>query len=329
MRLAKGELLFVTPVAAVFAAAFILLVAASPASTGIGREMIGTITYKNHFAERKSSAQVMWNALAQSSPVYNGDTIHTTAKSSAVLHLDKQADISLGEETLVRIDVTPKRAEILLDGGIISVRKESSGRELGIATTAGKISMKEGELSAQGEGRQAAGLRRRRPGESGRGDGKPGARDRSEPCARVRSVHAADRAARGAFRRERGLSSLRGHADSFPLDPESGQVGAGLATRRRFGRRVQAGRGELRREGERRVAGLERWHALLEDHGLRAGGAAARPPAAERGRLVPSPAPGQSPADRAAGQANVRLRREAPHSSPSRGAAWTTPPAIA
>ena len=152
MRLAKGELLFVTPVAAVFAAAFILLVAASPASTGIGREMIGTITYKNHFAERKSSAQVMWNALAQSSPVYNGDTIHTTAKSSAVLHLDKQADISLGEETLVRIDVTPKRAEILLDGGIISVRKESSGRELGIATTAGKISMKEGELSAQGEG---------------------------------------------------------------------------------------------------------------------------------------------------------------------------------
>jgi hypothetical protein len=142
-----------TPVAVIFCAAFALLVSASSSSAPCaGREMIGTITYKNHFAERKASSQVMWTALAQSSPVYNGDTIHTTAGASAILHLDKQADVSLGEETFIRLDIAPKKAEILLNAGIISVRKSTSRAELGIATAVGRISIEEGELSAQGSG---------------------------------------------------------------------------------------------------------------------------------------------------------------------------------
>ncbi len=153
MSSAKGDLLFVAPVAAVFCAALVLLLSSSSVqASGTGREMIGTITYKNHFVERKASSQVMWNALAQSSPVFNGDTIHTTAGSSAVLHLDKQADVSLGEETLVRIDVAQKKADILLDGGMITVRKESPGSELGISTAAAKVSLREGALSVQGKG---------------------------------------------------------------------------------------------------------------------------------------------------------------------------------
>lgn len=153
MSCSKADAFFVTPVGAVFIAALALLVAVSSVSvSSAGHELIGTITYKNHYAERKFTSQVMWKALAQNSPVYDGDTIHTTTGASAVLHLENQAVISMGEETLLRLDVAPQKTDVQMDGGIISVRKLSPGQGLAIATAAGKISMKDGELSVQDRG---------------------------------------------------------------------------------------------------------------------------------------------------------------------------------
>ena len=98
MRLAKGELLFVTPsLCGLRRGLRPQHVAASPASTPIGGEMIGTITYKNHFAERKSSALGHVECPNYSSPVYNGEHHPYDGEILlAVLHLDKQAYISLG-----------------------------------------------------------------------------------------------------------------------------------------------------------------------------------------------------------------------------------------
>ena len=119
--------------------------------------------------------------------------------------------------------------------------------------------MKEGELSAQGRA-QAAGLRRRRPGESERGDGR-GARDRSEPRARVRSIQqpiaqlvapSVGSALFGPPRTRRRLSA----------GPESGR--SAQAWRLVVGRRVQQVEASCD-AGKCCVAGLERWHALLED----------------------------------------------------------------
>jgi hypothetical protein len=153
MSFSKADAFFVTPVAAVFLAALaLLMVTMSVAASSEGHEQIGTITYKNHYAERKLSSQVIWNALAQSSPVYNGDTIHTLVGSSAILHLRTQMEISMGEDTLLRLDETRQKMEVQLDGGIVSVRNPSRDRELSIAASARKIDMKDGELSVQDEG---------------------------------------------------------------------------------------------------------------------------------------------------------------------------------
>jgi hypothetical protein len=154
MSFSKADVFFLTPVTSVFIAALALLVVASSVSvSSSGHELIGTITYKNHYAERKLTSQVMWNALAQNSPVYNGDTIHTTSGASAILHLGNQMAISMGEETLLRLDVAPQKTDVRLDGGIISVRKPSQGQALAIATAAGKIDVKDGELSVQENGK--------------------------------------------------------------------------------------------------------------------------------------------------------------------------------
>src|SRR6266540_824926 len=127
----NSDRIFVLGIALIFGLALSLLIGAATITVSQeGHEQIGTITYKDHVAERKLSAQVVWNGLEQNGPVFNGDTIHTALGSSATIHLTNQSDISLGEETLVRLDVSPQRAEIFIDGGDIAVHKPNSGTPL-------------------------------------------------------------------------------------------------------------------------------------------------------------------------------------------------------
>jgi hypothetical protein len=153
----KADLLFVVPVATAFCIALSLLVTAETMRLSVqGRERIGYVTYKNRVAERKMSAQAMWASLSQNAPLYSGDTIHTSAGSSAVLHLDSRADVSLGEETLVRIDSTSRKTELRLDSGFIAVKREPSARQLGISSGGDAVELRDGGLSARRSGEELA-----------------------------------------------------------------------------------------------------------------------------------------------------------------------------
>ena len=70
---------------------------------------VGTVTYKNRYAEQKNTGSNLWGALAQNAPVFNEDTIRTGSGSSATIHLDNKTEITLGEDSMVFIDLSRKK----------------------------------------------------------------------------------------------------------------------------------------------------------------------------------------------------------------------------
>lgn len=95
-------------------------------------KQVGTITYKNHFAERKVNGEVVWGGLDQSAPVYNDDTVRTTTDSSAVIKLVNQTEISMGEKTMVLVNIAPQGTNINISGGLVSVRRTASASADGV-----------------------------------------------------------------------------------------------------------------------------------------------------------------------------------------------------
>ncbi len=123
-------------------------------------QRIGTITYKNHYAERKLSGVMLWSAVTQDGPLYNDDTIRTAAQSSAILHLQNGVDISMSEETMVVVELAAGKAQVNLGLGQIGVShvppstKKGAAGGLIISTSAGQVKVLSGALTV---GRKANG----------------------------------------------------------------------------------------------------------------------------------------------------------------------------
>lgn len=145
----KSDLAFVSVVLAGFCAAGWFLAADSVATGGRSKgKVVGSITYKNHLAERKVTGEVLWDSLEQHATVYNDDTVRTTEGSSAVIHLKNQTEISLGERTMVLVSVTD-RTKIAVSGGRVAVRTADSGgpAPVTMSTSSGTVSLTSGSLS--------------------------------------------------------------------------------------------------------------------------------------------------------------------------------------
>jgi hypothetical protein len=110
---------------------------------------VGIITFKRGSAERRFHDRVLWNRLRQESPVHEGDFIHTAAFSDATVTFRQGRQISLAENSLVRIRTRGGRPVIDLAAGDISV--ESPGENL-LVVVAGN---KEIELSGRAKARVA------------------------------------------------------------------------------------------------------------------------------------------------------------------------------
>jgi hypothetical protein len=161
--LSRGETAFLSIVALSLLAAVCLLPSVGrdgPVEPGSRR--VGTITFKNRHAERKGSGNVLWNALEQSAPVYDLDSIRTAESSSAIISLDDAAEISLGEESLVLLDFGRGTAKISVEGGSVAIRSSPSAggasRKAGratplvVSTRSGQASLKSGTLTVSEEG---------------------------------------------------------------------------------------------------------------------------------------------------------------------------------
>lgn len=76
------------------------------ALTKLNEEPIATITFKYKVAQRKFIDRVVWDRLRQSSPVYNGDTIHTQALSEATIWFTDGNVMELDENTMAQVFLT-------------------------------------------------------------------------------------------------------------------------------------------------------------------------------------------------------------------------------
>ena len=73
--------------------------------TKLNEEPIATITFKYKTAQRKFLSRVVWDRLRQNSPVYNGDTIHTSELSEATIWFNDGNVMDLSEKTMAQVFV--------------------------------------------------------------------------------------------------------------------------------------------------------------------------------------------------------------------------------
>lgn len=75
----------------------------------LNEEPIATITFKYKTAQRKFLGKSLWDRLKQESPVYNGDTIHTSNLSEATIWFEDGNVMELGENTMAQVFLNDKK----------------------------------------------------------------------------------------------------------------------------------------------------------------------------------------------------------------------------
>src|SRR5574344_576138 len=106
--------------------------------TKLNEEPIATITFKYKTAQRKFLSRVVWDRLRQNSPVYNGDTIHTSDLSEATIWFTDGNTMDLSENTMAQVFVKEdKTLGAELTGGQAVV--DSSGARSGMTLGSGGV----------------------------------------------------------------------------------------------------------------------------------------------------------------------------------------------
>ena len=111
------------------------------ALTRLNEEPIATITFKYKTAQRKFLDRVVWDRLRQDSPVYNGDTIHTSSLSEATIWFSDGNIMDLSENTMAQVFLSEDKAlrAELSDGSAVL---DSSGAQDGMTLSSNGISVR-------------------------------------------------------------------------------------------------------------------------------------------------------------------------------------------
>jgi len=94
-------------------------------------EPVGTIVIKRNVVQRRLSDRVIWDRLANESPVYMGDLIRIAEISAATLHIDANS-IDIDENTLIRImrAADGQGLRIILSEGSLSLVAEEDSKSI-------------------------------------------------------------------------------------------------------------------------------------------------------------------------------------------------------
>lgn len=113
-----------------------------------GVTQIGTITFKRQVAQRKYQAQVVWEDVKQSYPVYNNDSIRTSDESEAVINLHDGTDISVDENSMIMLSMLDGGININFAHGAISANRQNVAGDaaLTIITSGAAVSIDRGNI---------------------------------------------------------------------------------------------------------------------------------------------------------------------------------------
>lgn len=124
MKLLTSDTIFVGTCSLLIASLSALLYADFNRKIEAGNlKQIGTITFKRQMAQRKYLTQVVWEDVEQNYPVYNDDSIRTSAESEAVIHLNDGTDISIDENSMIMLSTAEDQININFEHGTISANR--------------------------------------------------------------------------------------------------------------------------------------------------------------------------------------------------------------
>jgi hypothetical protein len=152
MRLSKSDIIAASTGILLLASLSYLLYADINRQIGAGStELIGDIKSKRNVAERKYSAQVVWDEVEKNSKLYNFDTIRTADQSEAIIRLKDGTEIVLNENSMVLLSYTEKELDIKFMQGAINAKqaadKEPGSRKVNIISGDSKVALNNSDVS--------------------------------------------------------------------------------------------------------------------------------------------------------------------------------------
>lgn len=116
-------------------------------------EAIGILVLKKKTAVRKYAEYVIWEDIANNTPVFNYDSIRTYPESSAFIKLNDGSEISLDENTMIVLVADEQGIKINFDQGAISAKSGKTGSSIRLNTRDTSVSMNKGELAVKKDSR--------------------------------------------------------------------------------------------------------------------------------------------------------------------------------
>lgn len=98
----------------------------------LNEDPIATISFKYNTAQRKFSDRTIWDRLRNNSPLYNGDTIHTSVNAEATVTFNDGNRVVLSENTMLQIYLNEdKTSSLMMKNGfaVVDTVEEGSGFE--------------------------------------------------------------------------------------------------------------------------------------------------------------------------------------------------------
>lgn len=98
----------------------------------IQREVVGEILFSENNVKRQFGNDVMWDAIATKTSVYNKDSIRTGKDSTTAIKLTDNSVIELGENSLIVLDKSQQSLGINFKAGDILAKSSSTGLDIKI-----------------------------------------------------------------------------------------------------------------------------------------------------------------------------------------------------
>ncbi len=151
MRLSKSDVITALSGITIIALLGAMLYYTVHKQSGAGStELIGKLVSKSNLAERKYTAQVVWDEIFKDSDLYNYDTIRTGENAEAVIRLKDDTTITLNENSMILLAYSEKEVDIQFIQGTINARqdgKNAGGKVVTIASGDSKISLSDSDVS--------------------------------------------------------------------------------------------------------------------------------------------------------------------------------------
>jgi hypothetical protein len=109
----------------IFCISFVFFFWESSQFSESGREVVGTVVYRNRVAQKRNSSSNLWENVEQNEEVRNLDLIRTDEKAEAIITLTSGTQIEMDPFSMIVLNIKGSDVEIKLERGSMVVKPAS------------------------------------------------------------------------------------------------------------------------------------------------------------------------------------------------------------